>query len=528
MRVLLKVVLLALLMLVGTAPSFAHATLVGSVPADRAVLETPPETLVLRFNEPVSPLTATLIAPGETAGVPAELIPAGNELTVTFPQTLGEGTHVVSWRAVSGDGHPIAGTTVFSIGAPAQGPAPALSRAESAVAPFLWAARTMFYIGLFFGAGGAAFRILSPILPGSARLLSTALVIAGGVAAVLVIGLQGLDMLGLGLAGLGNAEAWNTGLSSVYGRTSVLALCALLSALAALWLERDVAVKMAGAGALTLMGLAVSSSGHASAADPQWLTRAALFIHMVCIAWWVGALYPLIVLLRQDRRTAAPPLIHFSRAIPFAIVPLVVSGLVLATIQLGWAGAAWLSAYGMILAVKLILLVVLFGIASWNRWGLTGPAAAGDRRALANMRRGIVGEVVLILLILGLVSGWRFTPPPRALADAPTQAIALTLKKEDVVARVDIAPAKVGPMEIALELKTQDGTVLTPKSVRVSLMPVGRDLAPVTRPADAVGEGRWEAREVLLPLAGQWTVTVELRISDFELVKLAGQVGIAP
>src|SRR5690606_26683137 len=179
---------------------------------------------------------------------------------------------------------------------------------------------------------------------------------------------------------------------------------------------------VAGLVAIGLAGLAVSLSGHASAAQPQWLMKPALFIHMVAIAWWVGALYPLILLLRGDQVTTSNPLLRFSRAIPFAIVPLVVSGIVLAVVQLGWPGPAWMSGYGAILLAKLALLVVLFAIASWNRWVLTAPAAAGEIRALRHMRRGIVAELVLILAILALVSGWRFTPPPRALAAAESPA----------------------------------------------------------------------------------------------------------
>jgi copper transport protein len=45
---------------------------------------------------------------------------------------------------------------------------------------------------------------------------------------------------------------------------------------------------------------------------------------------------------------------------------------------------------------------------------LTEPAAAGDN-ALSHMRRGIAAEIVIILAVLGPVSVWRFTPPPRAL-----------------------------------------------------------------------------------------------------------------
>ena len=46
--------------------------------------------------------------------------------------------------------------------------------------------------------------------------------------------------------------------------------------------------------ALLGVGLALALSGHASNAAPQWLTRPSVFVHVVCVAFWVGALLPLI------------------------------------------------------------------------------------------------------------------------------------------------------------------------------------------------------------------------------------------
>lgn len=530
MRGLARAIIATLLLLAGIVPALAHATLLGASPPDGAVLDTTPPALVLRFNEPVSPLTATLIRPGEGSGRSVDLVAKGTELSLPFDGELDDGTYVVSWRAVSEDGHPIAGTNVFSIGQPiAAGAFDLTSPSQPGVVLLLWVTRLVFYVGLFFGVGGAAFRILSPVLPRRARRLGIAASIGGAVAAVLVIGLQGLDALGLGIAGLADGEVWSTGLSTAYGRTSVLALGAFLAALMAFWLHHKLMLKLIGAVGLMLLGLAVSTSGHASAAEPQWLMRVALFTHIVCIAWWVGALYPLVLLLRLERRIATPPLLYFSSAIPFAIVPLVASGIVLAIVQLGWPGPHWISGYGAILTAKLALLAILFAIASWNRWGLTAPAAAGDHAALRHMRRGIIAELVLIIAILALVAGWRFTPPPRALAQVEQSVGAeLALAARNVTARVAISPATVGPVDIRITLATPDGEPISARTVRLSFSSLAVDLAPITRTADADGEGNWRVEQLVLPLAGPWTVEVETRISDFEMVKLTGDVTIAP
>ena len=68
------------------------------------------------------------------------------------------GTHVLSWRVISADGHPVGGALMFSIGAPsAQPAADADSRADRGVRTALWAIKVVLYVGLFVGIGGAFF-----------------------------------------------------------------------------------------------------------------------------------------------------------------------------------------------------------------------------------------------------------------------------------------------------------------------------------------------------------------------------------
>ena len=529
LRSLAAALVVALVTIVFTLPALAHASLLSAQPADGAVLAEAPTELVLTFNEPVSPL-AVLLVGLDGASRPLDTVSAiGNALRIALPADQGAGTHVISWRAISADGHPIAGTTSFSLGAASAQPASvSVVPLHTEVAALLWVTRIIFYIGLFFGAGGAAFRALSPIIPEPARRLSRVSAVAGMGAALLIIGLQGLDILGLGLGDLLQGTVWNVGLVSVYGQTSVVALGALVAALVALGVKGDGLGKSMGIVAIVLVGLAVTLSGHASAAQPQWLMKPALFFHVVAIAWWVGALYPLILLLRADPGVATPALLNFSRAIPFAVAPLVVSGLVLAVVQLGAPGPAWLTGYGAILAAKLVALAALFAIAGWNRWALTTPAAAGDAGAIRRMRRAIVGEIFLVLIIVCLVSGWRFTPPPRALALEQPAAMELSLAEGDLVAAIRMVPAKVGPVDFTIGFSTANGEVVSPKAVRISLIPVGSDLAPTTRSAEDYGAGHWSATDVPLLLPGAWTLDVEVRVSDFELVRLNGEISVSP
>jgi putative copper export protein len=45
-------------------------------------------------------------------------------------------------------------------------------------------------------------------------------------------------------------------------------------------------------------GCALALSGHASSATPQLLTRPAVFVHVIGVAFWIGALAPLLAGLK--------------------------------------------------------------------------------------------------------------------------------------------------------------------------------------------------------------------------------------
>ena len=525
-RYFVALLLLALAVMFCCVQAHAHATLTATAPPDGAVLADPPEAITLSFNEPASPIAATLIAPGGEALALDGFTISGRSISVPLPAELGQGSHALSWRAVSEDGHPIAGTTFFIIGSPSAVPATAMPAQAPIVAALLWSARLLLFVGLFFGTGGAAFRLLAE-LPRAAMVTSQWAIAVGLIAVPAALGLQGLDLLGDHLSQLVEGRTWRLGLSSPYGVTLALASAALLLGLVAIRSRfRNMAKALAGL-AIILSGVAMGASGHASVADPQWPMRPALFVHVTTIAWWVGALFPLIVLLRQDQRIAAPPLIAFSRAIPFAIVPLIGSGAILAIVQLGPPGPNWWSPYGQVLAAKLTLLVALFAIASWNRWVLTAPAARGDGRALKHMRRGIVAEVVIILAVLGLVSAWRFTPPPRALAVEVSTPVTLELANGSVTATVTLSSNRAGPIRVGIEL-TVPGEPLSPRSVKLSLEPENGMMSPITRAAEPLPAGLWGIDELIVPMAGVWLVEVEIHVSDFELSKVHGALEIVP
>ncbi len=98
-----------------SASAAAHAHLHASVPADHATVSAAPRQLSLAFNESVV-LTALTIQKGDSA--PTRLGPLADAGAAEFKfelPSLDDGSYVVKWRAISADGHIMAGKFTFTV-----------------------------------------------------------------------------------------------------------------------------------------------------------------------------------------------------------------------------------------------------------------------------------------------------------------------------------------------------------------------------------------------------------------------------
>jgi len=520
------VLLAVLLSFAATFAAHAHAQLLKTSPPVNAVIASAPTQLELVFNEPVSALAISLILPEGGALDLIDRTSSGQTMTVLLPSGLADGTHVLSWRAVSVDSHPVAGSLVFSIGAAGGSAVADLPTSSSATAPALWAAKGLLFVALLFGAGGAIFALAAP-LPPRGRHLALVLSALGLVVAPLSLGLQGLDALGLAPDALVMAQSWLAGYSTSYGATvAAVSLALVLGLLALLWPAARAAAWLVWA----LAAVALALSGHAGAAEPQWLTRSAVTLHLAGILFWVGALLPLWLWLAQDDDSADRALAQFSRFIPFAVASIMVSGVTLAIIQLGAPCPAWFTPYGLILAAKLILLAVLFALALINRIRLTKLALTGEAAARRWLRQSIAAEIGIVLLILALVAGWRFTPPPRALAQVAQAAVSsapLYAHAMDNAAMADITivPGHAGPVVMDLFLTDMAGAALEPLGVTVTLSSPSLGIEAIRVDA-RLTDGVWRIDPLTIPVAGTWLVDIELRLSRFSLSHLQAEIDV--
>jgi copper transport protein len=476
------------------------------------MLASAPKAVELRFNEAVTPGAIRLIDGAGKVRDDAVVSASGETISVAMPADLPQGTAVVSYRVISLDGHPVAGSVIFSIGMPT-GTQPA-ANADSGVYALIWLARLGLYLGLFAGVGGVFFvRWVARSMTGTA-VPRVALGI-GLPSAVASLGALGLDLLGLPLTALATAAPWKIAFATSAGPALLVAVAAMLFATIALrsaWYSRALAV-IAFAG----VGLSLAMTGHAATAPPELLTRPAIFLHGLCVAFWIGALAPLVVLVSKPTTATLPVVNCFSRIAMPAVGVLAVTGLALAIVHLEKPSALVETRYGLLLSIKLALVIVLLGLAALNRLRLT-PALVRDEKAAPALKRSILLECALVLAIFAVVAGWRFTPPPRTIV--PETPLAIHIHTDKAMFQVLVSPGKAGIDDFVLQLMTGEATPLTAKEVTLTLSLPERGIEPMERSAELGPDGNWHVRRVELPFAGRWHVRIDALVTDFEKITL--------
>lgn len=514
----------------GANSAFAHANLIASEPADGSLSDAPPRTVTLRFSEPVRPLVARLIHPGGHMDVLKDIGEKGDAIILTLPDGLENGTHILSWRVTSSDGHPIGGGLVFSVGAPSAVAPHAEEQVDLGVRSGLWASRLVLMLGLVFGVGGIAFTVLIarlPIIRGGG--LVSGLLFAGLLATPVLIAFQGLDAMGEPVSALVRPDIWSAGLfATTFGRAALLGATALVLAYAA---RQTGAAARTGivfsSLALLTVGLAIASAGHAATAPPTLLMRPALFLHAITATLWIGALLPLAILFRQNSPDSLLALKRFSTVIPLIVGILALSGLGLAVVQVRAVPALWTTGYGLVLLAKLALVAVLFVLAAINRHRLTKPVLAGNETAVRQLRRSILAEVVLGSLIIAVLGLWRFMPPPRTLVAAPAFVQEIQARKDGLSAVLSIHPPVTGPVSIEVRDLLLDGKPLEPISVSIDLDKPSYGIGPFSKQASKIDPQRYRAGGFVLPLDGFWVVRVAVLVSDFRSVTLTDVFDVA-
>ncbi len=522
------------IVLVGSAPASAHAELVDTDPAEGAVVEAAPETVTLTFNEPVrltSQEIAVYDAQGDRVASSAGASGADVRVDLAGAADLPDGTYVVAWNILSGDGHPVSGALTFSVGAPsASVAAPPEPETSSAVVTVLRDVATVVtLVGLLVAAGLALFLVL--VLPRSwagtevrSRLRRVLLLAAGAGAlgAVLQVPLASVYGQGLELDGVVRSFEAGAVLNEVLAAALVLVgLGVAVRAASDAAPDRAAGGQLAGGSLLALVGPSVV--GHSRAFAPSPVLIAADVLHVTAGAVWLGGLLGLVLTMRAlagREVLAALTLARFSTLAGGVLLAVAASGSFLAWRIVGsWTGLVE-TAYGWLLLTKIAIALVVAGVGGWNRWrvlpAVRAAAGFGDReRAAVAVTRTVRVEAVLLIVLLG-VTGVLVDrsprPAPVTVASGTTGVAAATAGDLRVLAALD--PRRTGSNTLLVQVQDGAGDPYDPPTNPVAVLRSDDlTIGEVTLRPIAAGTYRGE---VVVPRAGEWEVQVSIRLGRFE------------
>ncbi|MDK3258160.1 copper resistance protein CopC [Blastococcus capsensis] len=575
---------------VGTAGlAAAHATLVATDPGEGARLEEAPDEVTLRFTEGI----ALGAGYARVLGADQQRVDAGTAavdgdvLTIPLRGDLPDGGYLVTYRVISADSHPVSGAFSFVVGDGellAAGAGDQVGATDPLVALLLPVARWVGYAGLALAIGVPV--LAATCWPGGWRSARLGRMAGGGAVAVAVAALatfllQGSYAAGAGLGAAVDPALLGATVSSGAGWAALarvaLAL-ALLAALRPVWRRggpgspgRLVAPGVLAGGLV----LATAAVGHPVAGPWPALAVLVAAVHVGAMSVWLGGLAALLATaLRPETgpTDAAAVLPRFSRLAFGSVVALVVSGIVQSVREVGSPTALVETAYGQLLAGKVLLVVLLLAAAGVSRvWvqqrlgirrsrpGRTvsvhafataaaptagplepGPeevAAAADRdrlqaesadEHLPSLRRSVLVEAGLTAVVLAVSAVLVATPPARTALAQPVDVV-LPLQGSSGASgsvQVSVDPARPGPNALHVYLFDDVGRLTQPAEIQVTLTERSQEIGPLDVDLEPAGPGHYVGDGMRIPGAGTWTLTVDVRLDEFTALTAATDVPV--
>lgn len=526
-------------------PASAHAALVGTDPSDGARLHAVPHTVTLTFDENVGLADIGYLHVTDEGGNRVDRGNAyhpdgvGTKIADDLKDGLGDGTYTASYRVISADSHPVAGSFAFVVG---NGP---LVRSHvgqgGTVDPVTGdafdAARWLSYAGLaLLGGLWLAFTVWPTGREDNrARRIVWTGFWALAIGAVLELVLQGPYTAGSGLGHFGSWSLLRDTLHTEYGRLHSLRLL-FLGALGLL-LARVVqpGERRPSGGALAgVLGVAVvwtfSRAGHAATTSPVWLSVGIDMLHLLAMASWVGGLVMLVVavLPRGDAGELRRVLPVFSLVAMGAVAVLVASGTYSAWRGIGSLHAIFATTYGLLVVAKVALLAGILVVANLSRrlvnrrvvaFAMTDavtkspPELTDDEVDRERLRRSVAVEAVIAFVVLGVAAVLVAEPRgAEALLASYRSAITATAPLDHgSTLQVTASTGVHGPVEVSVVV-VRGGA---PKTITATAMEPDQQLGPLPIRLTKDGPRSFDGH-AHLPVAGVWQLHFVVTYSALE------------
>lgn len=558
-----RILLLTVLVISGGLLSFgasAHGFLVRAVPNDRAVLERSPARVQYWFSESLEPAFSSLTVRTPSGEVIAE---GGSDpdntalLSATLPPNLPDGAYIADLRlAFASDGHVIAETRVFFVGAEVAGVGSGVETGVNVIEA-VWRALTAIGLIVSFGAAGLYAWVLRPAWGSAAhpagalppRVMNRlTLILAVGLGLTIIVQIaallqQAVTFFGVDFGLVLSQSLWGVVRSSTFfgqvwtARMLVVMLCAVM--IAAAFINRrsqpELTRPMWSAAvwglALALGSLSVVSHAPGSRAA-AWAAVINDWAHLLTIALWVGGLIALVAVLPAalrplDRESARKALLaalrRFSPLAAACLFIVVATGVFSASL---WVRPASLvaSSYGLSLLVKVALVAALIGVGALHHAALNPQRFerwAGWVDRLGGWRRTLRIEAAFgVLALVG--AGWLTATPVPVPPDALIAVAPLTAEQtvDGLTVSLSISPGGPGINTYDATV-TRGGVPVTGARVTIQAASPERDMRAPWSAFEPLDNGGYATVNADIDRDGMWWTLIDVTTPDGETARAA-------
>ncbi len=514
-------------LMLGVGQAAAHAVLEQASPEPNSRLSAGPSQVELRFNEAIEASVGSVEVLDSLSGTVTKNRPetSGDRKTLTLKlPALVEGIYTVSYRVVSADGHPIAGSYPFIVGNPPEAKdASAFDihselghTGHSGVATELtkqafltYTVRAAYYGTLLLASGFMLWLVVIRRRASAygetahewcnqwglwvTRALIIAVLLHVFVHSTEVMEGQPLADWPRLFTGTSVGLAWTGAL--------VLAFIGPFVRRASGW----VAVLWA----LSLLALE-SWSGHASAYEPLAYAMLLDYVHLAASALWAGGLALLVGLWFKDRKEAGRFAAAFSDIAWICIALLTLTGIAETFLFLPKLSYLFYTGWGTLLIAKTVLVVMVIGTGALLRLRVK----KGDlpRAGLLKLDAGLMAAIVIIVGLFTYIS-----PLPE------NEPVRFHQMGEDMHLSLRVTPNVPGENAFIVKVWLPE-EIGQPKSVTLRLRSEDRsELGPIEVPLQAYEDeefdaftgyvkATYESEGPYIPFAGRWLA--EIRVLD--------------
>ena len=526
--------------LVSTPSAFAHARLDSSTPSNDEVIRRAPQQVVLNFDEPVETAFGSIrVYDGSARRVDegGTTRPDTKAVAVDLPSDLPRGTYTVAWRIVSADSHPVSGAFVFHIGKPGVGASGVVGQVldeqagSQLVDRAFWVVRFLSLTLILLSVGGAIALALVLVREPMQVRRPLWIVLAVGTFVLALLSLAGIGLQGAQASGLGLDAAFRPSLigdvlDTRFGHAwllrAILALLLAILAALAVWRPRRSGrlQAMVACGLGVLIAATPSVSGHARVQGG--IAVASDWVHVLGASAWAGGLAFLLLALwraRGDRwELASSAVPRFSALAVASIAALLTAGVVNGFLEVrSWS--LWETTYGRLLLVKVALVLPVLALGAFNN-RFSVPQLRGGIASAPERRRFLVStgiELGLAVLIVGVTAALVAEPPAKAQLGAQAGPVSRDAFVHPYEVNVVVDPARTGPNEIHVYVLNH----LTGQTAKVAEIRLGASLpaagiGPLRLQAVPAGPGHVVVPRATFPLAGAWTLRLDIRRGEFD------------